>query len=66
MIDPQTQANKYIKNLGKEWEEGIDVVKMSDPNLMRTLEIAIQHGKWVLVENVSKELDPSLEPILLQ
>lgn len=41
MIDPQTQANKYIKNLGKEWEEGIDVVKMSDPNLMRTLEIAI-------------------------
>jgi dynein heavy chain len=67
MIDPQTQANKYIKNLGKEHhEEGIDVVKMSDTNLMRTLEIAIQHGKWVLVENVGKELDPSLEPILLQ
>lgn len=41
MIDPQTQANKYIRNLGKEWEEGIDVVKMSDINLMRTLEIAI-------------------------
>lgn len=67
MIDPQTQANKYIKNLGKEeHEEGIDVIKMSDQNLMRTLEIAIQHGKWVLVENVGKELDPSLEPILLQ
>lgn len=67
MIDPQTQANKYIKNMGKEFhEEGIDVIKMSDINLMRTLEIAIQHGKWVLVENVGKELDPSLEPILLQ
>jgi dynein heavy chain len=66
MIDPQTQANKFIKNMGKEWAEGIDVVKMSDQNLMRTLEIAIQHGKWVLVENVGKELDPSLEPILLQ
>lgn len=55
MIDPQTQANKYIKNMGKEFhEEGIDVIKMSDINLMRTLEIAIQHGKWVLVENVGK------------
>lgn len=65
MIDPQTQANKYIKNMGKEYhEEGIDVVKMSDSNIMRTLEIAIQHGKWVLVENVGKELDPSLDPIL--
>ena len=38
---------------------------MSDPNLMRTLEIAIQNGKYVLVENVGKELDPSLDPILL-
>ncbi len=28
MIDPQGQANKFIKNLGKECHvEGIDVVK---------------------------------------
>ena len=33
---------------------------------MRTLEIAIQFGKWVLIENVGLSLDPSLEPILLQ
>jgi dynein heavy chain len=52
--------------MGKEWAEGIDIVKMSDANLMRTLEVAIQYGKWVLVENVGKELDPSLEPVLLQ
>lgn len=47
MIDPQTQANKYIKNLGadKETNEmGIVVVKMSDATLMRTLENAIQYG----------------------
>jgi len=41
MIDPQSQANKYIKNLGKEHTEGIDIMKVSDPNLMRTLEMAI-------------------------
>ncbi|KAL4464296.1 hypothetical protein ABPG72_011341 [Tetrahymena utriculariae] len=68
MIDPQTQANKYIKNLGNTdiCKSGIDVLKMSDSNLIKTLEMALRAGKWVLVENVGKDLDPSLEPILLQ
>lgn len=64
MIDPQNQANKYIKNMGKDQPEGIDQIKASDQNLMRTLELAIQFGKWVLLENVTENLDPSLEPIL--
>jgi dynein heavy chain len=66
MIDPQNQANKYIKNMGKDQPEGIDQIKASDQNLMRTLELAIQFGKWVLLENVGQNLDPSLEPILQQ
>ena len=33
---------------------------------MRTLELAIQFGKWVLLQGVGKDLDPSLQPILLQ
>jgi dynein heavy chain len=41
-------------------------MKVSDPNLMRTLELAIQFGKWVLLENMGVNIDPSLEPILLQ
>lgn len=64
MIDPQNQANKFVKNLGRDNAEGIDVLKISDPNLMRTLELAVQFGKWILLENVTEELDPSLEPIL--
>ena len=70
MIDPQTQANKFIKNLAKDPkdgpEAGIHVMKTSDPNLLRNLELAIQTGKWVLIENVGESLDPALEPILLQ
>jgi len=65
MIDPQNQANKFIKNLSKEHQEGIDVVKMGE-TLMRTIELAVQYGKWVLLENVQKELDASLDPILAQ
>jgi len=39
---------------------------MSDPSLLKYLEIAISFGKWVLIENVGEELDPALEPILLK
>jgi dynein heavy chain len=51
MIDPQGQANKFIKNLGREFHmEGIDVVKeKEDTRLMKTLELAIQNGKWFLL-----------------
>jgi dynein heavy chain len=42
MIDPQTQANKFIKNLGKEEAEGgLELGKLSDPNLLRNMELAI-------------------------
>jgi dynein heavy chain len=69
MIDPQSQANKFIKSLAKDPEEsrsGIDMSKMSDPTLLRNLELSIQFGKWFLIENVGEELDPALEPILLK
>lgn len=66
MIDPQTQANKFIKNLGKDVETGLDIFKQSDGNLLRGMELAIQFGKWVLLENVGEQLDPAFEPILLQ
>lgn len=65
MIDPQTQANKFIKKLGANIETGLDVFKLSEGNLLRNLELAIQFGKWVLLENIGEELDPALEPILL-
>eukprot|EP00913_Durusdinium_trenchii_P034419 g32200.t1 len=66
MIDPQRQANKYIKNMGKETETGIDVCKLSEKNFLRTLELGIQFGKWILLENIGINLDPALEPVLGQ
>jgi dynein heavy chain len=67
MIDPQSQANKFVKTYGREAAEaGLDVFKMSDATLLRNLELAIQHGRWVLIENVGEELDPALEPVLLK
>jgi dynein heavy chain, axonemal len=62
MIDPQSQANKWIRNLEKA--NGLQVIKLSDQNYLRTLENAIQFGMPVLLENVGEELDPILEPLL--
>jgi dynein heavy chain len=62
MIDPQGQANKWIRNL--EADNKLQLCSLKDPNYLRTLEISIQFGHPVLLENVGEELDPALEPIL--
>ncbi|KAK2526126.1 Dnah7 [Columba guinea] len=64
MIDPQGQANKWIKNMEKA--NNLHVVKLSDPQFVTTLENCIQFGSPVLLENVGEELDPILEPLLLK
>jgi len=67
MIDPQRQANKYIKLFGKAVSEaGLYICKLSDPNFLQTLELGIQFGRWVILENIGEKLDPALEPILQQ
>ena len=63
-IDPQGQANKWIKNM--EREAGLDVIKLSDKDFLRSLENAVRFGKPCLLENISTELDPALEPVLLR
>ncbi|XP_029397555.1 dynein heavy chain 12, axonemal [Mus pahari] len=64
MIDPQGQANKWIKN--SEKDNQLSVIKLSDTDYMRTLENCIQFGTPLLLENVGEDLDPSLEPLLLK
>ncbi|KAL7843672.1 hypothetical protein AOLI_G00251840 [Acnodon oligacanthus] len=63
-IDPQGQANKWIKNM--ERDNGLDVMKLSDRDFLRSLENAIRFGKPSLLENVGEELDPALDPVLLR
>lgn len=69
LIDPQGQANRYIRSMAKDPSfatNGMDVVKLSDKNFLRTLENGVQFGRWVLLENIQESLDAALEPILLQ
>ena len=63
MIDPQGQANRWVKNM---YKEGLQVIKLTQSDFLRTLENAIRFGQAVLLENVEEELDPALEPVLLK
>ncbi|NXH21208.1 DYH3 protein, partial [Bucco capensis] len=64
MIDPQRQANKWVKNMEKN--NKLSVIKLSDTHYVRTLENAIQLGTPVLLENIGEEVDAFIEPILLK
>ncbi|KAJ0412743.1 hypothetical protein ATCC90586_002373 [Pythium insidiosum] len=75
MIDPQGQANKWIK---KTYGSGVggggaaagaaaarlDVTKMTNVNLLRSLETCIRNGKALLIEDIDENLEPALEPVL--
>lgn len=52
--------------LPQEKENGLDVLKLSDRDFLRSMENAIRFGKPCLLENVGEELDPALEPVLLK
>ncbi|XP_034142716.1 dynein heavy chain 7, axonemal isoform X2 [Esox lucius] len=64
MIDPQGQANKWVKNMEKS--NSLHIIKLSDGDFVRTLENCIQFGTPVLLENIGEELDAILEPLLLK
>lgn len=64
MIDPQEQANRWIKAM--ETPFGLKMIKLTDSNFMRILESAIRIGIPVLLEEVGETLDPVLAPILLK
>eukprot|EP00002_Diphylleia_rotans_P007300 TRINITY_DN1682_c0_g1_i3.p1 TRINITY_DN1682_c0_g1~~TRINITY_DN1682_c0_g1_i3.p1 ORF type:complete len:1955 (-),score=398.96 TRINITY_DN1682_c0_g1_i3:368-6232(-) len=62
MIDPQGQANRWIKN--SERSRGLKVVKLTDQNLVRTLEGCVRMGAPLLIQDIGEEIDPVLDPVL--
>ncbi|KAI8736057.1 dynein heavy chain 6, axonemal, partial [Biomphalaria glabrata] len=64
IIDPQEQANRWIRN--REALNKLKIIKLSNSNFLRTLEACIRAGLPVLMEDVGEALDPALEPVLLK
>ena len=64
MIDPQGQANRWVRKMCAD--QNLLVIKLTESDFLRTLENGIRYGGQVLLENVQEELDPSLEPVLMK
>ena len=64
MIDPQEQANRWIRN--KERVNGLKIIKLSESSFLRTLENCVRIGMPILLEDLGEQIDPALEPILLK
>lgn len=63
MIDPQGQANKWIKSM--EVNNKLVVVKLTNSKIMNIVQLAIEHGFPVLLENVQEEIDPTFGIIVV-
>lgn len=64
VIDPQSQATRWIKNMEKN--NRLCVIRLDQADYTRALESAIQFGMPVLLEDIAEELDPVLESVLLR
>ncbi|EDS37651.1 ciliary dynein heavy chain 11 [Culex quinquefasciatus] len=61
-IDPQFQANKWIRNM--ERNNHLQIFKFSQSDYMKRLESCIEHGYPALIENVFEDLEAPLDPLL--
>ncbi|CAG9317056.1 unnamed protein product [Blepharisma stoltei] len=61
MIDPQEQANRWIRQM--EQQNNIKIAKDYESDFNRTLEACLRNGLPMLIEDVGESLNPSLDSI---
>lgn len=64
LIDPQSQANLWIKKMEKKNE--LRVTKFIYADYMKTLEHCVENGIPALLENVEEDLEAPLDPLLFK
>lgn len=61
-IDPQEQANKWIKTMEKS--NRLQVLKFSQSNYMKILETCIEFGNPAIIESILEDVEAPLDAIL--
>ncbi|OMJ95933.1 hypothetical protein SteCoe_485 [Stentor coeruleus] len=62
LIDPQEQANKWIKKM--EEDKMLKAVKQTDKDFGRNLEFCLREGYPMIIEDAGENLHPLLDPVL--
>jgi dynein heavy chain, axonemal len=63
-IDPQEQANKWIRTMEKD--NSLMILKFGTDTFLREVTAAVKIGKPVLVADAEENIDPAIDPILLK
>jgi len=61
IIDPQLQGITWLR---KTWDsKGLRVTRMSNPKMVKTIELAVESGNPVLIENLENTIDAVIQPV---
>jgi dynein heavy chain len=60
MIDPQLQGIVWIR---RTYGEELKVTRLSNKNMVRVIEQAVEMGQKVLMENMGNEVDAVIQPV---
>ena len=61
IIDPQLQGISWIRE--KEKNNDLQVTRLNNPKMIKTIELAIEAGQSVLLENLENSIDAVLAPV---
>ena len=61
IIDPQMQGILWLRT--KERDNDLQVTRLSHPKMVKILELAIESGKPVLMENILNSIDAVIQPV---
>lgn len=66
LIDPQLQGIKWLKGREEKRSDGglCVVLQLTQNNWLRQVTNAIQQGHSVIIENISEDIDATLDPVL--
>lgn len=62
IIDPQLQGNVWIKE--KEKSNNLICVRLGSKNINRDIELSIERGNSVMIENMDESIDAVLMPVI--
>jgi len=61
IIDPQLQGVTWLKERSKE--DNLQVTRLSNPKIISTLELSIENGTPVMIENLDNSIDAVIQPV---
>lgn len=62
MVDPQLQGITWIKE--KEKDHNLKILRLGSKHINRDLEISIENGYSVIIENMNERIDAILMPVI--